>query len=184
MSGLCFFLGGNIITWSSKKQNAVARSSTESEYRALASTATELVWIQNLLMEIGVPLQLTPSILWCDNIGAQALASNPVHHARTKNIELDVHFVRNLVVYHKLEVRYISSEHQPADIFTKSLPLDRFSSLCRKLSLGSPPISLRGYVNDNSEPTSEYDKYDKYDTPLHHSNKTRVTTAPAPTPIC
>ena len=184
MSGLCIFLGGNIITWSSKKQNAVARSSTESEYRALASTATELVWIQNLLMEIGVPLQLTPPILWCDNIGAQALASNPVHHARTKHIELDVHFVRNLVVYHKLEVRYISSEHQPADIFTKSLPLDRFSSLCSKLSLGSPPISLRGYVNDNSEPTSEYDKYDKYDTPLHHSNKTRVTTTPAPAPIC
>ena len=108
MSGLCIFLGGNIITWSSKKQNTVARSSTESECRALASTSVELVWIQNLLMEIGVPFQLTPPILWCDNIGAQALASNPVHHARTKHIELDVHFVRNLVADHKLEVRYIS----------------------------------------------------------------------------
>ena len=125
MSGLCIFLGGNIITWSSKKQNVVARSSTESEYRALASTVAELVWIQNLLMDIGVPLQLPPPILWCDNIGAQALASSPVHHARTKHIELDVHFVRNLVADHKLEVRYISSKHQPADIFTESLALGR-----------------------------------------------------------
>ena len=89
-------------------------------------------------MDIGVPLQLPPPILWCDNIGAQALASNPIHHARIEHIELNVPFVRNLVAEHKLEVRYIFSEHQPVDIFTESLALDRFSYLCRKLSLGSP----------------------------------------------
>ena len=128
MSGLCVFLGGNLITWSSKKQNAVSRSSTKSEYRALATTTAELVWIQNLLTEIGIPLQTQPPILWCDNIGAQALASNPVHHARTKHIEIDVHFIRNLVAEKKLEVRYVSSNnHQPADLFTKPLPFERFN---------------------------------------------------------
>ena len=79
MSGLCVFLGPNLITWSSKKQNVVACSSTESEYRALAATATELVWVQNLLIELGISLPATPPMLWCDIVGAQALATNPVH---------------------------------------------------------------------------------------------------------
>ena len=150
MSGFCVFLGGNLITWSSKKQNAVSRSSTKSKYRALATTTAELVWIQNLLTEIGIPLQTQPPILWCDNIGAQALASNLVHHARTKHIKIDVHFIRNLVAEKKLEVRYVSSNHQPADLFTKPLPLERFNFLCSKLSLSSPPISLREQIRNTS----------------------------------
>uniref|UniRef100_A0A803QGW3 Uncharacterized protein n=1 Tax=Cannabis sativa TaxID=3483 RepID=A0A803QGW3_CANSA len=90
-SGFCVFLGGNLINWSSRKQKAVARSSTESEYRALASAATELVWIHSLLTEIGISLHKTPPVLWCDNQSAQSLALNPVFHTRTKHIELDVH---------------------------------------------------------------------------------------------
>ena len=169
LSGLCILLGGNLITWSSKKQTAVARSSTESKYRALASTAAELVWVQNLLIEIGVSLQSTPPILWCDNIGAQALSSNPVQHARTKHIELDIHFVRNLVAKHKLSVRYISSLHQPANIFTKPLPLERFSFLFGKLSLSSPPINLRGPIEDVSRITQ------KDGTPQLYPIQTHVT---------
>ena len=146
VSGICIFLGGNLITWSSKKQQVVARSSTEAEYRALSSAAIELVWIQILLIEIGVQLQSQPPLLWSDNMGAQALACNPVYHARTKHIDLDVHFIINLIIDHKLGVRYVPTAAQPADIFTKALSLDRFSILRNKLTVTDHMLSLRGHV--------------------------------------
>lgn len=82
-TGYCVFLGGNLVNWCSKKQSSVARSSTESEYRSLASTATEVAWLQSLLKELGICVDDT-AVIWCDNMGAQYLASNPVFHARTK----------------------------------------------------------------------------------------------------
>ena len=151
ISGLCIFLVGNLISWCSKKEIAVARSNTEGEYRALASTATELIWIHQLLSEIGVRLHTSPPVLWCENMSAQALASNPVYHARTKHFELDLHFLRDLVTSRKLEVRYVSTDHQPADLLTKPLSGSRFLSLCHKLHLGSAQLSLRGRVDDSSE---------------------------------
>ena len=93
-NGYYVFLGGNLITWSSKKQYVVARSSTKAEYRALASATTEVVLLQSLLKELGVKVEQTP-VLWCDNMEANSLASNPIFHARTKHIEIDVvHFIR------------------------------------------------------------------------------------------
>ena len=138
VSGICIFLGGNLITWSSRKQKVVARSSTEAEYRALASAATDLVWIQNLLSEIGISHQVQAPILWSDNIGPQALACNLVYHARTKHIEIDIHYVRNLVSENKLDVRYVPTEEQPADLLTKALPIEHFRTLCHKLTMGNP----------------------------------------------
>ena len=111
VSGICIFLGGNLITWSSQKQKVVARSSTEAKYRALANAASDLVWVQNLLNELAKHLPAQPPILWSDNLEAIALACNPVCHARTKHIELD-HFVRNLVSGHKIEVKYVPTESQ------------------------------------------------------------------------
>ena len=122
---MCIFLGGNLINWSSKKQLVVARSSTKSKYCTLASAASELTWTNQLLHELGIILQISPPLLMCDNMGAQALASNPVHHAHTKHIEIDVHFVRDLVSSHKLEVRYVPISDQPADLSTKPLSADR-----------------------------------------------------------
>ena len=103
LSGICVFLGGNLITWSSRKQKAVARSSTEAKYKALSSAVTDLMWVQHLLTEIGISIS-QPMLLWSDNLGAQALACNLVYHVRTKHIELDVHFIRNLISERKLEV--------------------------------------------------------------------------------
>jgi histone deacetylase 1/2 len=74
----------------------VSRSSTESEYKALANASAEVIWVQSLLGELGVPQSQSP-ILWCDNIGATYLSANPVFHARTKHIEVDYHFVRELL---------------------------------------------------------------------------------------
>uniref|UniRef100_A0A2N9HX55 CCHC-type domain-containing protein n=1 Tax=Fagus sylvatica TaxID=28930 RepID=A0A2N9HX55_FAGSY len=92
-SGLLVYLGPNPITWSAKKQLTVSRSSTESEYRALALASAEVCWLRTLLKDLGVFISEAP-ILWCDNISALAIASNPVFHARTKHIEVDFHFVR------------------------------------------------------------------------------------------
>ena len=86
----------------------MSRSSTEVEYRALASVAAELCWIRMLLKYLGVFLRAAP-ILWCDNVSTLAIASNPVFHARIKHIEVDYHFVRERVLRHDLQVKFVAS---------------------------------------------------------------------------
>jgi hypothetical protein len=92
--GYAIFYG--LIAWSARKQSTISRSSTESEYKALANATSELVWVQSLLKELGVA-QVRPPVLRCDNIGATYLSSNPIFHARKKHIEVDFHFVRKRV---------------------------------------------------------------------------------------
>ncbi|KAA0037203.1 putative mitochondrial protein [Cucumis melo var. makuwa] len=92
-SGFIAFLGSNPISWSSKKQSTISRSSIEAEYRSLATTTVDLYWIQQLLCDLHVSLKTSPT-LWCDNVSAISLAHNPVFHAHTKHIEINYHFVR------------------------------------------------------------------------------------------
>ena len=96
----------------------MSRSSTEAEYKALANGTAEATWIQSVLREL-VVYQSRPPVLWCDNLGATYLSANPVFHARTKHIEIDFHFVREKVALGALDVRFISSGDQLADVFTK-----------------------------------------------------------------
>lgn len=91
-NGFAVFLGSNLVSWSSRKQPTVSRSSTEAEYKAIANGTAELIWIQSLLKELGVYLAKSPT-LWCGNLGATYLTANPMFHARTKHIEVDFHFV-------------------------------------------------------------------------------------------
>lgn len=139
-SGFCVYFGGNLISWSSKKQPVIARSSTEAEYRSLALITAEIIWVQSLLSELQLSITSVP-IVWCDNVSAKSLATNPVLHARTKHIEIDLHFVRDRVIAKLLEVRYIDSPYQIADLFTKPLPISQFVFLLSKLQLYQPSVT-------------------------------------------
>jgi hypothetical protein len=132
--GFAVFLGSNLISWSARKQPTVSRSSTEAEYKAVANTTAEIMWIQTLLHELGVQTPRAAK-LWCDNIGAKYLSANPVFHARTKHIEVDYHFVRERVTQKLLEIDFISSKDQIADGFTKPLPARQLENFKHNLNL-------------------------------------------------
>lgn len=136
-SGSCLFLGPNLVSWSSKKQMLVARSSAEAEYRGMPNATAELLWLQSLLREIHVPVH-TPTFL-CNNLSAVHLAHNPVLHSRTKHLELDIHYVREKVAAKQLEIRHVPAYAQLADAFTKPLPTTSFTDLRSKLKVVSLP---------------------------------------------
>jgi histone deacetylase 1/2 len=112
--GFAVFLGTNLISWSARKQATVSRSSTEAKYKSLANATAEVMWIQTLLMELGVGAPRAAK-LWCDNLGAKYLSANRVFHARTKHIEVDYHFVRERVAKKLLDIEYVSTKDQVAD---------------------------------------------------------------------
>ncbi|KAJ9552467.1 hypothetical protein OSB04_016512 [Centaurea solstitialis] len=130
----CFFLGDSLISWHSKKQSLTARSSTEAEYRALADTSQELIWLRWLLSDMGAP-QLSPTPLCCDNNSAIQIAHNDVFHERTKHIEIDCHFVCQHVVRNTIRLQPISTLDQPADIFTKAHLPEQFREFVTKFNL-------------------------------------------------
>jgi hypothetical protein len=86
------FLGVNLISWSSRKQNTVSRSSIEAEYKAIANTTAEIMWVQTLMHEFRIPYSVATK-LWCDNLGAKYLSANPNFQAQTKHIKVDYHFI-------------------------------------------------------------------------------------------
>ncbi|XP_020691539.1 uncharacterized protein LOC110106117 [Dendrobium catenatum] len=93
-SSFCTFLGDTLVSWTVKKQNTVSRSSTESEYRALAAATADTIWLKHLLADFNIP-HTSPVAFYCDNTSAIALENNPVFHARTKHIEIDQRFIRD-----------------------------------------------------------------------------------------
>lgn len=134
--GFAIYHGSNLISWTSRKQRVVARSSTEAEYRSLAYTSAELIWIKQLLQELHAPKLNCPLIL-CDNVGAIFMTKNPVISTRSKHIALDFHFIREQVESKQLQISHVSSVDQVADIFTKPLHKDRFTSIRHKLQVRS-----------------------------------------------
>jgi hypothetical protein len=135
--GFAVFLGPNLIPWCAKKQKTVSRSSTEAKYKAMADATTEIVWVQAVLHELHVSGP-SSARLWCNNMGAKYLASNPIFHERMKHVEIDYHFVRDRVVQKLLEVRFISTEDQLADGFMKPSPQRRLIEFQHNLNLISP----------------------------------------------
>lgn len=137
------YLGPNAISWSCKKQSTFARSSTEAEYRTIDSTTTKLLWLQQLLFELGIQLSQPPAI-FTDNIGANYLCVNPVFHTRMKHLAIDYHFVRDLVAKKELQVSHVPSSHQLADLLTKPLSRSRHEFLTSKIGVVEISSILRG----------------------------------------
>ncbi|KAF5451210.1 hypothetical protein F2P56_031488, partial [Juglans regia] len=126
--GWCMFLGNALISWKSKKQDRVSKSSTESEYRAISSACSEITWLRGLLGKLGFP-QLHSTPLHTDNTSAIQIAANPVFHERTKHIEVDCHSICESFDKHVITLPHISTERQTADIFTKALSRHRHQFL-------------------------------------------------------
>ncbi|KAL8154536.1 hypothetical protein AgCh_000052 [Apium graveolens] len=142
ISGYVLLLGRSPISWKSKKQGIVSRSSSEAEYRSMAAAASEGTWVVRLLEELGVK-DLKPVTLHCDNQSAIHIAKNPVHHERTKHIEIDVHFTRDKVLEGLLQITYLPTSSQLADVFTKIIPSGQFNNLLFKLGMCNTQPSLR-----------------------------------------
>jgi hypothetical protein len=124
-SGFCVFLGSNLVSWSSRRQPTVSRSSAEAEYRAVANCIAESCWIRQLLQELHhTPTKTT--VVYCDNVSAMYMSSNPVQHQRTKHVEIDLHFVRDRVALGEARVLHVPTSSQFADIFTKGCQLRYF----------------------------------------------------------
>ena len=130
------FFGGNLISWKSKKQSVVSRSSAKSEYRAMAQSVCKIMWIHQFLMEVNIKTSI-PAKLWCDNQVDMHIASNPVFHEQTKHIEIDCHFVREKIQLGAglISTRYAKTGEQLGDIFTKPFSGDRVGYLCNKLGM-------------------------------------------------
>ncbi|GJV43083.1 ribonuclease H-like domain-containing protein [Tanacetum coccineum] len=142
-SGYCVFLGNNLLYWSSKRQPTLSRSSAEAEYRGVANVVAETCWLHNLLRELHTPLS-SATLIYCDNVSAVYLSCNLVQHQRTKHIEIDIHFVRDLVVACQVRVLHVPSRYQFADIFTKGLSSALFEKFRSSLSVRCPPALTAG----------------------------------------
>jgi len=126
-SGTCHLLGSSLISWHRKKQACVTLSTVEVEYIAARSYCAHILWIKQQLEDFGLKVSKVP--LFCDNTSAINLTKNQVQHSRTKHIEIRNHCIRDHVSNGDCEVKFIATERQLADIFTKPLQKDRFFSL-------------------------------------------------------
>lgn len=139
-SGFVFLLNGGPIAWSSSRQQCVSLSTTEAEYVALSVAAKESVWLRRLLLEI-VPGWNQPLPLMCDNISAIEFSRSPIFHRRTKNIQVRFHFIREQQESKKIDVKYVPTDEQLADPFSKPLAKPRFLLLREATGVVSVPSS-------------------------------------------
>ena len=132
-SGSCQFLGQCLVSWSSRKQHCVALSTTEAEYIALGECASQLLWMMHTLKDY--QLEYKNIKIFIDNISSINLTKNPIHHSRTKHIEVKHHFVRDHVAKGEIALNHVESKSNLADIFTKPLPELEFSALRRQIGM-------------------------------------------------
>ncbi|GJU77023.1 ribonuclease H-like domain-containing protein [Tanacetum coccineum] len=158
-SGYCVFLVDNLLSWFAKQHVTLSRSSAEAEYRGVANVVAETAWLRNLLLELHAPLS-TATIVYCDNVSAMYLSTNPVQHQRVKHIEIDIHFVRDYVASSQVRVLHVPSRYQYAHIFTKGLPSALFLEFCSSLKFDSKsyegvflgyPQTSKAYIMLNKE---------------------------------
>ncbi|XP_031281122.1 uncharacterized protein LOC116139592 [Pistacia vera] len=134
VTSFCIFLGNSLLSWKSKCQVTVSRSSSEAEYRAMASTVCEIIWLTQLLHDLGFSLQL-PISLGCDNQSGIHIASNPMFHERTKHVDIDCHIVHTKFKEGLVHPVHVPTQEQPTDLFTKAVPPSLHRHLLSKLGV-------------------------------------------------
>ena len=136
-------LNGGPVAWGSRKQGSTAASTTEAEYIAAHLASEEIVWMRQLMADLGYP-QSAPTLLKSDNQAAIRLVRNPEFHKRTKHVDIKYHVIRDHFTHQRLQVAYVPTADNVADLLTKPLPRDRFQRLTSLLGLSSIPCdSLR-----------------------------------------
>jgi hypothetical protein len=135
-SGTCHFLGSSLICWSSQKQSSVAQSTTEAKYVAAASYCSQILWIVHIMRDFRVRFKRVP--LMCDNTSVISVAKNLVFHKKMRHVERRHHFLRVHVEKGDIEMRYIDTERQLADIFTKPLDSSQFVDLRGEIGVCHP----------------------------------------------
>nr|GFA27381.1 retrotransposon protein, putative, unclassified [Tanacetum cinerariifolium] len=149
-SGSVQFLGERLISWSSKRQKSAAISSTEAEYIALSGCCAQILWMQSQLSDYGLAFKKNP--MYCDNKSAIALCCNNVQHSRSKHIDIRYHFIKEQVKNGVIELYFVNTEYQLADLFTKALSRDRIEFLTNKLGMRSfTPETLKNLMNEDDE---------------------------------
>jgi hypothetical protein len=139
-SGYGVFLGDNLISWLSKRQPTVSRSSAEAEYCAVTNGVAEACWLCQLLHELHCPL-CRATIVYCDNVSVVYLSTNPVQPQRTKHVEIYLHFVCDRVTLGEVRVLHVPTTSQYADIFIKGLSTSVFIEFRNSLNVHSAPSS-------------------------------------------
>ena len=132
-TGFCVFLGTSLVSWKSKRQATVSRSSAEAEYRSLAAVASEITWMVTLLRDFEVVVE--SALVFCDNQSAIHLSTNPTFHERSKHIEIDCHFIREKVNSGLIRLVHVKTQHQLADILTKPVTATQFQNLMSKMGV-------------------------------------------------
>nr|GEV92368.1 copia protein [Tanacetum cinerariifolium] len=133
------FLGEKLVSWSSKKQDCTALSTAEAEYVSQSACCAQVLWMRTQLTNYG--FHLNKILIYCDSKSAIAISCNPVQHSRTKHIAVRYHFIKEHVEKGTIELYFVKTDYQLADIFTKALPVDRFNYLVRRLGMRS--LSLK-----------------------------------------
>ncbi|KAF5790692.1 putative RNA-directed DNA polymerase [Helianthus annuus] len=134
VTGYCVLLGNCLVSWKSKKQSTVSRSSAKDEFRAMCAASCEVIWLNNLLNELNIMVNV-PINLFCDNTAALAIAANPMFHDRTKHFEIDLFFLRDCIPKGVIKCVGIQSTEQLADLFTEGQLVKAHNVLREKLKL-------------------------------------------------
>ncbi|GJR72859.1 integrase, catalytic region, zinc finger, CCHC-type containing protein [Tanacetum coccineum] len=149
-SGCAQFLGDKLVSWSSKKQKSTGISSTKAEYIALYGCCAQILWMRSQVTDYGFQFNKIP--LYCDNKSAIALCCNNVQHLRAKHIDVCSHFIKEQVENEIVELYFVRTEYQLADIFTKPLPRERLNFLIEKLGMRSmSPEMLKDLAEEEDE---------------------------------
>ncbi|KAI3669369.1 hypothetical protein L6452_40603 [Arctium lappa] len=133
--GSCQFLGGKLVSWTSKKQNCVSTSTAEAEYVAAASCCSQVLWMRTQLRDYGFDIEKIPIL--CDSKSAIAISANPVQHSKTKHIDIGYHFLKHHVEQGTIEMYFVPTDYQLTDLFTKALDEKRFTFLVGKIGTRS-----------------------------------------------